>query len=158
VIVNLIAFATFWLYPLAPPRMSPGLGYTDVIAQAHALISWHSGALVHNADQLASMPSLHVAWATWSGLALWQAHPRPAIAPLTIAYPLLTATVVIATGNHYLLDTLAGAAAALIALAAQRALKHAQTALAHHATAGSPWREHLPDETAADRDLLTAAP
>ena len=61
VIVNLIAFAVFWRYPLAPPRSFPGLGFIDVIARAHALISWHSGVLVHDADQFAAMPSLHVA-------------------------------------------------------------------------------------------------
>ena len=32
VIINLIAFVVFWRYPLAPPRMFPGLGYQDVVA------------------------------------------------------------------------------------------------------------------------------
>ena len=132
VIVNLIAFAIFWLYPLAPPRMLTSRGYVDVVARSHAVISWHSGVLVHSADQLAGMPSLHVAWATWSGLALWRLRPRRVVAALAITYPLLTAAVVIATGNHYLLDVLAGATVALTALALQtgssRAWRHAR----HH--------------------------
>jgi len=139
VIVNLIAFAIFWLYPLAPPRMLTSLGYIDVVARSHALISWHSGALVHNADQLAGMPSLHVAWAAWSALALWRLHPRRAVAPLAIAYPLLTAAVVITTGNHYLLDVFAGATVTLAALALQtgpsrawRVARRATTATPHH--------------------------
>jgi diacylglycerol O-acyltransferase len=135
VIVNLIAFAIFWLYPLAPPRMLTSLGYIDVVARSHALISWHSGALVHNADQLAGMPSLHVAWAAWSGLALWRLHPRRAVAPLAIAYPLLTAAVVITTGNHYLLDVFAGATVTLTALVLQtgpsRAWRAARRADSH---------------------------
>jgi PAP2 superfamily protein len=122
VIINLIAFVVFWRYPLAPPRMFPGLGYHDVIATSHALVSWHSGALVHDADQLAAMPSLHVAWAAWCGLALWQLYRRRAVAVLAIAYPLLTAFVVIATGNHYLLDVIAGFATVLLALALHWAL------------------------------------
>jgi diacylglycerol O-acyltransferase / wax synthase len=125
VIVNLIAFVVFWRYPLAPPRMFPALGYHDVIATSHALVSWHSGVLVHDADQLAAMPSLHVAWAAWCGLALWQLYRRRAVAVLAIAYPLLTAFVVIATGNHYLLDVLAGFATVLLALGVHWALGRA---------------------------------
>ncbi len=122
VIINLIAFAVFWRYPLAPPRMFAGLGYQDVVATSHAFVSWHSGALVHDADQLAAMPSLHVAWAGWCGIAIWQLRRRRAVAALAIAYPLLTSFVVVATGNHYLLDVFAGFASVLTALALQRAL------------------------------------
>lgn len=122
VIINLIAFVVFWRYPLAPPRMFPGLGYHDVIATSHALVSWHSGLLVHDADQLAAMPSLHVAWAAWCGLALWQCSRRRAVAVLAVAYPLLTSFVVIATGNHYLLDVVAGFGTVLAALALHWAL------------------------------------
>jgi membrane-associated phospholipid phosphatase len=122
VLINLVAFVVFWRYPLAPPRMFPGLGYHDVIATSHALVSWHSGLLVHDADQLAAMPSLHVAWAAWCGLALWQLHRRRAGAVLAVAYPLLTSFVVIATGNHYLLDVVAGFGTVLAALALHWAL------------------------------------
>jgi membrane-associated phospholipid phosphatase len=125
VLVNLIAFVVFWRYPLAPPRMFPSLGYHDVIASSHAAVSWHSALLVHDADQLAAMPSLHVAWAAWCGLALWQLHRRRAVAVLAIVYPLLTSFVVIATGNHYLLDVLAGFATVLGALAVHWALGRA---------------------------------
>ena len=121
VIVNLIAFVVFWRYPLAPPRMFPRLGYQDVVAAAHAVVSWRSAALVHNADQLAAMPSLHIAWASWSGWAVWQVCRRPAVRVVAVAYPLLTAVIVVATGNHYVLDVLAGGAALLTAIALQRA-------------------------------------
>ena len=68
------------------------------------------------------MPSLHVAWAAWCGLALWQLYRRRAVAVLAIVYPLLTSFVVIATGNHYLLDVLAGFGTVLVALALHWAL------------------------------------
>jgi uncharacterized membrane protein len=122
VIINLIAFAAFWRYPLAPPRMFPNLGYVDVIAASHALVSWSSGALVHDADQLAAMPSLHIAWAIWSGLSLWLLLRKRVIALLAVAYPLMTALVVMGTGNHYLLDVLAGATTVPLAFALQRGL------------------------------------
>ena len=121
VLINLIAFVVFWRYPLAPPRMLANLGYEDVVASSHAVISWHSGALVHDADQYAAMPSLHMAWAVWSALALWHlagAHWR--LCALGVVHVLLTAVIVIATGNHWLLDVLAGGATALAGLALQR--------------------------------------
>jgi diacylglycerol O-acyltransferase / wax synthase len=126
VIINVIAFAVFWLYPLAPPRLLPGLGYIDVVGRSHALVSWQSGPLVHSANQLAGMPSLHVAWATWSALALWKLYPRRVTAAVALAYPLRTATVVIATANHYLFDVAAGATTPLAAVALQRAVKYAR--------------------------------
>ena len=121
VIINLIAFVVFWRYPLAPPRLFPGLGYIDVIARAHALVSWHSGALVHDADQFAAMPSLHVAWALWSAIGIWNLTRRAVIRMLALAYPLLTCFVVLGTGNHYLVDVLAGAGTVALAFAVQLA-------------------------------------
>jgi hypothetical protein len=122
VTINLIAFAVFWRYPLAPPRMFPKLGYVDVIATSHALVSWSSSALVHDADQLAAMPSLHIAWAIWSGLSLWLLVRRRVFALIGIAYPLMTALVVMGTANHYVLDVVAGAATVPLAFALQRGL------------------------------------
>jgi len=121
VIINLIAFVVFWRYPLAPPRLFPGLGYIDVIARAHALVSWHSGALVHDADQFAAMPSLHVAWAIWSAIGVWALTRRAVIRTIALAYPVLTCFVVLGTGNHYLLDVLAGAGTVARACAVQLA-------------------------------------
>jgi PAP2 superfamily len=121
VIVNLIAFVVFWRYPLAPPRMFPQLGFDDILASAKTVVSWHSGALVHDADQLAAMPSLHVAWASWSAVVIWQSWRTPLARAVAIAYPLLTSLVVIATGNHFVLDVLAGAATVPAAIATQRA-------------------------------------
>src|SRR6185312_1456668 len=84
VLINLIAFAIFWRYPLAPPRMFPGLGYRDVVALSHAVVSWHSGVLVQDADQYAAMPSLHIAWALWCALAVWQLTKRRTLRVLAL--------------------------------------------------------------------------
>jgi PAP2 superfamily len=114
VVINLIAFVVFWRYPLAPPRMLTGFGFTDVVASTHAVISWHSAALVHDADQYAAMPSLHIAWASWSAISLWQLSTRRWVRALGPVHIALTALFVMATGNHYLLDVLAGGATAAI--------------------------------------------
>jgi PAP2 superfamily len=108
VLVNLLAFLVFWLYPVAPPRMLAG--FVDVVASTHAIGSWHSGALASHANELAAMPSLHIAWAGWCALAVWQITRKRWARALGFAHVALTAFAVLCTGNHFLLDILAGAA------------------------------------------------
>ncbi len=107
VLVNLLAFIVFWRYPVAPPRMLPG--FTDIVADTHAIGSWHSGALASQANQLAAMPSLHIAWALWCTVALWRMSTRRWVRLLGVTYPCLTAAAVLVTGNHFVLDIFAGA-------------------------------------------------
>jgi membrane-associated phospholipid phosphatase len=114
VLVNALAFAVFWLYPVAPPRMLGG--FTDVVASTHAFGSWHTGALASHANQLAAMPSLHMAWAAWCALALWRVSSRGWVRGLALAYPCMTALAVLATGNHFLLDILGGLVAMALAV------------------------------------------
>lgn len=106
VLVNVIAFVVFWRFPVAPPRMLPG--FTDVVASTHALGSWHSGALASQANQLAAMPSLHIAWAVWCTIVIWKLSARRWVRALGVVYPCLTAFAVISTGNHFVFDMLGG--------------------------------------------------
>jgi hypothetical protein len=106
VLVNVLAFIVFWCYPVAPPRMLKG--FTDVVASTGAFGSWHTGALASQANQLAAMPSLHMAWAAWCALALWRISKRSWVRVLAVIYPCMTALAVLSTGNHFLLDVLAG--------------------------------------------------
>jgi hypothetical protein len=110
VLINVIGMIVFWLYPTAPPRLLDPSMYTDVVANSHAFGSWHSGTLATAANQLAAMPSLHIAWALWSSLALWRILGGGRWALLVWVYPAITAVAVMATGNHYLCDVVAGAA------------------------------------------------
>jgi len=109
VLANLIGFAVFWAFPVAPPRMLKG--FVDVVEKTGGLGSWHN-MLISHADQLAAMPSMHLAWAVWCSLVLWRlASPglwRAAALVAGVAYPLATAWVVMATANHYLADVVAG--------------------------------------------------
>jgi hypothetical protein len=112
VIVTLIALAIFWSFPTAPPRMLPG-GYPDLVELVHHLPPWTLGATALHSNQLCSMPSLHVAWATWCAIALWRISSRRWLRAIAVVYPLLTSFAVMATGNHYLADAVAGAAITL---------------------------------------------
>ena len=115
VLTNVIAFVVFWRYPVAPPRMLGG--FTDVVATTHAFGSWHTGVLASQANQLAAMPSLHMAWAVWAALAGWRLLGPRRGRWLVWLYPLLTTVAVLATGNHFLLDIVAGVATAALAVA-----------------------------------------
>jgi hypothetical protein len=106
VLVNVIGFVVFWRFPVAPPRMLDG--FTDVVATTGAFGSWHSGSLAAHANQVAAMPSLHMAWAGWCTVAAWRISQRPWLRALAVVYPCLTAFAVLATGNHFVLDIVAG--------------------------------------------------
>ena len=86
----------------------------DIVEQVGGLGSWGHGTLINHADQLAAMPSMHLAWAVWCSLVLWRLSSpgwwRRAARAVGTAYPLVTAFVVMATANHYLVDVLAGSA------------------------------------------------
>jgi hypothetical protein len=119
VLTNVIAFAVFWSYPVAPPRMLAGYGFSDIVASTHAFGSWHTGALASAANQLAAMPSLHMAWAGWCTVVLWRLSTRVWLRGLALLYPCMTAFAVLATGNHYVLDVLAGLATLAAAMLMQ---------------------------------------
>jgi hypothetical protein len=128
VLMNLLAFAVFWRYPVAPPRMLDG--FIDVVSSTHAIGSWHSGALASHANELAAMPSLHIAWAAWCSLALWQMSKRRWVRAVAILYLCLTSFAVLATGNHFVLDIVAGLATAALAVLCVRLatrLRHSRT-------------------------------
>ncbi len=116
VAINVIGLLVFWLYPVAPPRMLSG--FTDVIASSHTFGSWHTGSLAADANQFGAMPSLHIAWAVWCTVVLFQISADARVRAVALAYPCLTAFAVLATGNHYLMDLLAGLATAALAFAA----------------------------------------
>jgi PAP2 superfamily len=109
VIVNVVALAVFWSFPVAPARML-GAGYVDLVARVHDLPVWQYGATALDSNQLCSLPSLHIAWATWCSIAVWHMTTRRWLRALAVVYPFITAFAVMATGNHYLVDALSGAA------------------------------------------------
>jgi hypothetical protein len=106
VLVNVLAFVVFWLFPVAPPRMLPG--FVDVVASTHAIGSWHTGALASAANQYAAMPSLHIAWAAWCTVVVWRMTTRTWARALATLYPFATGFAVLSTGNHFALDILGG--------------------------------------------------
>jgi hypothetical protein len=144
VLINVIGFAVFWRYPVAPPRLLTGSGFIDTVADSHAFGSFHSGSLATDANQLAAMPSLHMAWAAWSGLAIWRLRRGRLGAALGFGYPVLTALAVMATGNHYLVDVVAGILTMVLAGATVHIVGRRRGGLSSGPGAGGPNRLALP--------------
>ncbi len=66
---TLIGLAGFYLYPLAPPRLLPQYGYVDTLVKFHTWGSLADPDIAKHSNQFAAMPSLHIAWALWCGIA-----------------------------------------------------------------------------------------
>ena len=115
VIINLIGLVVFTLLPVMPPRLLPGGRFIDAV-EASGMGSAPVGPVP--SDQYAAMPSLHLAWATW--VAFYGSLIAGAVAGrwLWRIYPFVTAAVVVATANHYVLDVAAGVVVAALSLPA----------------------------------------
>jgi diacylglycerol O-acyltransferase / wax synthase len=113
-VLNLMAFACFAVLPLMPPRMMPG--FIDTVSSGGTVGSWGS-PIVAGANQLAAMPSLHIAWALWVSVMLARMSHRRGLQAASAVHVALTLYVVLATANHYVLDAV-GAGVVVVAAVA----------------------------------------
>jgi len=126
------------LVPVAPPRLTPGIGFVDTGQLYHLSVYAPVGA--PGPDQLSALPSVHVAWALLVALGVivfgssrWRW--------LILAHPFLTILAVVGTANHWWMDGLVAAQLIGLAIVVERLL-HA--ALVHlRARAGLPRRVAL---------------
>ena len=97
----------FLLLPTAPPRVLDG--FVDTLSEVSGLDLEHP-FLVRFYNPVAAMPSLHVAFAVVTGAEIAERSSSVLVRSAARAYAPLVATVVAGTGNHYVLDAVAGAA------------------------------------------------
>lgn len=111
VVMALLALLVFWLFPMSPPRFALA-GIVDIVAEHDILSGNTSRDLTNGQNHFSAMPSLHVGWSALCAYAAWLSlrgrHPR--LAWLVWLFPVIMVAVVIATGNHYVLDVAASAA------------------------------------------------
>ncbi|MFE1755202.1 bifunctional glycosyltransferase 87/phosphatase PAP2 family protein [Streptomyces anandii] len=107
---TLLALIGFWLFPLAPPRLLPGLGIVDTVHGVQDFSKPDYGALTALTNQYAAMPSLHFGWSLWCGVVIAVAAPKWWMKALGLLHPLFTVSAIVATGNHWVLDAVGGAA------------------------------------------------
>ena len=97
--------ADLWVAPFAADDT---FGYIDTLAEVGGPWSFQSDAVTSVSNQYAAMPSLHVAWAAWSALAVLPLARRGVGTALVLGYPTLTMFTIVVTGNHFWLDAVGG--------------------------------------------------
>jgi PAP2 superfamily len=97
----------FLLLPTAPPRVLDG--FVDTLSEVSGLDIEHP-FLLRFYNPVAAMPSLHVAFAVVTGAEIAKRSDSLVVKAAAHSYAPLVATVVAGTGNHYVLDAIAGAA------------------------------------------------
>ncbi|MBD0417940.1 phosphatase PAP2 family protein [Streptomyces sp. TRM S81-3] len=107
---TLLALVGFWLYPLAPPRLMPTLGIIDTVHGVQDFSKPDYGTLTALTNQYAAMPSLHFGWSLWCGLVIAIIAPKVWMKAVGLLHPLFTVAAIVATGNHWVLDAVGGAA------------------------------------------------
>ncbi|MEV4787610.1 phosphatase PAP2 family protein [Streptomyces tuirus] len=106
---TLLALVGFWLYPLAPPRLMPTLGFIDTVHGVQDFSQPDYGTLTALTNQYAAMPSLHFGWSLWCGVVIALLATRWWLKALGALHPLLTLASIVATANHWVLDAAGGA-------------------------------------------------
>ena len=113
-LANVIGLIGYVLVPTAPPRMFPTFGFPDTLANFGAL-NHGSGLVELAANPYAAMPSLHAADALIVGICMALVARHWWAKALWLLWPAWVWFAVMATGNHFWLDFLAGIVVAFIA-------------------------------------------
>lgn len=114
-----ISLAIYILFPAAPPRLS-GLGFADTVTEK-AGINMSSDALGSLYNPFAAVPSLHFGYALLVGVTVAMLARRRWVRWLGAAYPPFMLFTIVATGNHFFLDAVAGGIVMVVAYLAARA-------------------------------------
>jgi membrane-associated phospholipid phosphatase len=114
-LANVLGLIGYVLLPTAPPRMFPSVGFLDTLDRFGGL-NHGSGLVSLAANPYAAMPSLHAADALIVGIVLATVVRRPVWKALWLLWPLWVWFAVMATGNHFWLDVLAGIVLAAVTL------------------------------------------
>jgi membrane-associated phospholipid phosphatase len=113
-VANVLGLLGYVLLPTAPPRMFPELGFVDTLSTFGGL-NHGSGVIELASNPYAAMPSLHSADALIVGVVMATIVRRSWAKALWLMWPTWVWFSVIATGNHFWLDVVAGVALAIAA-------------------------------------------
>ena len=143
-LLALMGFATYALFPAAPPWLASQEGELESTTRSIGLISAHVPVLDFEtlfdrgsayANPVAAVPSLHGAYTLLVAIFLWRYAGRAR--PLVAAYPAAMTFALVYTAEHYLVDVLLGFAYTIVAVVAVNAAAR-RLAASPAATAASP--------------------
>jgi membrane-associated phospholipid phosphatase len=109
-----IGMVIFALFPLAPPRFVSEIEVVDTVSlysRSYRVLQPPSLTNLY-----AAMPSLHLGWNLLVGIAIVRSAVTLPGRALGFALPIGMFAAIVLTGNHYILDGIAGGTIALIGL------------------------------------------
>jgi PAP2 superfamily len=117
VLASGLALIGYVFFPTAPPRLA-GIGVADTISNGH--VDLNKGLISSLYNPVAAVPSMHAGYAVIVGATLLRVGSGRAVRLAGALYPVLVLVVIVivATGNHFLLDAVMGLAVAGVAAAA----------------------------------------
>ncbi|MDA0141137.1 phosphatase PAP2 family protein [Solirubrobacter deserti] len=121
VATQLLTVVGYLAWPVAPPRMAPELGFSDTLATVYGT---SADSLAHSVQSpYAAMPSGHVAFACVAAGVVFALVRSRTLRVGAVLYVALVVVVIIATANHFWLDAMGGAAAAVAGLFTARCIR-----------------------------------
>ena len=105
-VATAVALIAYIAYPTAPPRLS-NLGILDTVS-GHAHVDLDRGLIHSLYNPYAAIPSMHAGYALVVGFVLVRYAHHLLVRFGGILYPLFVTVVIVATGNHFFVDAIAG--------------------------------------------------
>ena len=121
-----IGVVIYWWFPVAPPRLIPFAGFIDTMA-AFDRVGYNAQEAKAFVNPFAAVPSLHFGWSLLLGVVVAWVSRHPLSFVFAAAWPVAMFFSVVMTGNHFILDAVAGGIVSFaglgIALAVARYLR-----------------------------------
>ena len=124
VVSTAVSLAIYVLYPAAPPRLA-GLGFADTVTDK-AGINLSSDALGSLYNPFAAVPSLHFGYSLLVGVTVAVLARRRWVRWIGAAYPPFMLFTIVATGNHFIFDAVAGGLVVVLSYFVAKALLSAR--------------------------------
>lgn len=124
-----IAVVIYATYPVAPPRLVPFAGYVDTMA-IFDRVGYNAQEVSAFVNPFAAVPSLHFGWSLLLGAVIVRVATNPALRLLGALWPVAMFCSVVMTGNHFILDAVAGGIVSFAGLGVAYGLYRARDALA----------------------------
>ncbi len=102
-----IALIIYLTYPVAPPRLVPGLGFVDSVNQ-YTHFSYQAQSMQAFVNPYAAVPSLHFGWSVLISAAMyWNIRIIP-VRVFAVILPFAQLAAIVFTANHFIFDAFIG--------------------------------------------------
>jgi hypothetical protein len=110
-----IGVVIYAMFPVAPPRLIPMGGFVDTMA-VFDRVGYQAQEVKAFVNPFAAIPSLHFGWSLLMGLVIFKVAKFRVVKALGLVWPVAMFFAVVMTGNHFIIDAVAGAVVSLAGL------------------------------------------